>query len=202
LAILPPTISTKGQYRFIEGTIADFDRLPAAVIERADQKVEPPHAVPSAEAVRRGDRNNSLFRYCMRQAHYCDTQDDLLDVARTFNASIAEPLDDEEVIGVARQVWRYTEAGQNRFGQRGAWFPAEEANELIRTDQDAFVLLGFLRSNQMPDATFMIANGLAGTLDWRRQRLAEARTRLVEKGYIRLVRQAFTGSPALYRWCN
>ena len=185
LAILPPTISTKGQYRFIEGTIADFDRLNTAAIERADREGEPRRAVPSEAPVRRGNRNNSLFRHCMRQAHHCDSQDDLLDVARTFNASIAEPLDDEEVVRVARQVWRYTEAGQNRFGQHGAWFPTAEANELIRTDQDALILLTFLRANEKPDATFMIANGLAQTLGWRRQRLAEARARLVEKGYSR-----------------
>jgi hypothetical protein len=200
LAILPPTISTKGQYRFIEGTIADLDRLPAALIEHADREVEPPHAVPMEQPVRRGDRNNSLFRYCMRQAHYCDTQDDLLDVARTFNGNIAEPLDDEEVVRVARQVWRYTEAGQNRFGQHGAWFPTAEANELIRTDQDAFVLLAFLRANQKPDAAFMIANGLAETLGWSRQRLAKVRARIAENGYLAPVRKATTGRPALFRW--
>ena len=203
LAILPPTISTKGPYRFIEGTICDLDRLAPAVIEKSSQQPrQPPHAAPTEEPVQRGNRNTSLFRHCMRQAHHCDCHDDLLDVARTFNGNIAEPLDDEEVVRVARQVWRYTEAGQNRFGQHGAWFPTAEANELIRTDQDALILLTFLRANEKPDATFMIANGLAQTLGWRRQRLAEARARLVENGYITVVREAFTGSPALYRWAE
>jgi hypothetical protein len=49
--------------------------------------------------------------------------------------------------------------------------------------------------------TFMVANGLAEILGWRRQRLAEARQSLIELGYLQQMRQGnqYTG-PALYRW--
>ena len=65
---------------------------------------------------------------------------------------------------------------------------------------DVLGLLTFLRANQGPDATFMCANGLAETFGWSRLRLAEARRRLIELGYLRLLRQAGRGTPALFRW--
>jgi hypothetical protein len=67
-------------------------------------------------------------------------------------------------------------------------------------DQDAFVLLAFLRAKQGPWATFMVANGLTEVLHWQRKRLAAARTRLIEMGYLIPLRQAGQGVPALFKW--
>ena len=71
---------------------------------------------------------------------------------------------------------------------------------MIDGNQDAALLLMFLRANQGPDATFMCANGLAETFCWRRQRFAEAKRSLIEMGYLRVLRQAGQHTPALYRW--
>jgi hypothetical protein len=57
----------------------------------------------------------------------------------------------EEVMRVATSAWSYEERGLNRSGQYGAWFPAEEANRMITTDQDAFILLTLLRANNGPE---------------------------------------------------
>jgi hypothetical protein len=67
-------------------------------------------------------------------------------------------------------------------------------------DPYAFQLLAFLRLHQGPHAQFMCANGLAERFDWDRRRLASARSRLIELGYLKSERQAGRGHPALFGW--
>src|SRR5262249_39790160 len=94
-----------------------------------------------------------------------------------------------------------TERGENRFGQHGAWFPADEVTNLVYDEQDVFLLLAFLRSHNGPQSTFMVANdGLARLLRWRPERVAAARRRLIELGYIVMLKQAGRGHAALFRW--
>jgi hypothetical protein len=174
-------------YEIIQGSLDDLDRLPIM------------HALAIAP---KGRRNQELWQHCMRNAHHCDTFDDLLDVARTFNQdACSSPLPDTEVVKIARSAWSYTARGLNRFGRTGAYFPTGEANTLIKSDQDAFILLGFLRANNGPDTTFFIANGLAETLGWRRQRLSATRRRLHAMGAIRPVKSPSQG-PTEYRWAR
>jgi hypothetical protein len=137
----------------------------------------------------------------MRHARYCDTLDDLIDVARTFNQEICEsPLGDEEVVRIARSAWGYTERGENWFGTPGVRFSADEANSLIKSNQDAFVLLSFLRANDGPSRVFMIANGLAQVLGWTVKRLAAARERLAESYVERVKGPSSHTGPARYIW--
>jgi hypothetical protein len=114
----------------------------------------------------------------------------------------AEPLPDGEVMSTTQSIWKMHCGGRNRFGQHGAWFPIQEVEALIRGDQDAFVLLGFLRAYNGPDACFMVANGLADTLGWTRKRLAKARGRLIELEHIAKIneRSPSPGNPGRYRW--
>ena len=67
-------------------------------------------------------------------------------------------------------------------------------------DQDAFLLLAFLRAHNGPWSEFMCTNTLAEQLKWGRYRLADARRRLLELGYIRCLRRAGRGHPALFQW--
>jgi hypothetical protein len=83
----------------------------------------------------------------------------------------------------------------------GAWFPFEEVAAMVSyQQQDAFLLLAFLRATQGPTTTFMCANGLADKFGWHRKRLANARRQLIELAYIKQVRFAHRGEPALYQW--
>jgi hypothetical protein len=124
-----------------------------------------------------------------------------LDRAETLNQEHVEPMQQTEVTKIAKSAWGYTERGENRFGQHGAWFPEAEVDLLV-TEQDAFILLAYLRAKQGPDSTFMIANGLSGTFGWGRQRLSAARELLIQRGYVRRLRHATNNSPALYRWLS
>jgi hypothetical protein len=210
-AVAPPSHVAKGSYEFVEGNLDDLDHLPTMVasydhpapITGSFPALTPSFQQGSTGHVPEGRRNLSLWGHCMRQAHHCDDFDTLVDCARTFNENCEPPLDDSEVMNVASSAWSYTERGANRFGQHGAWFPMHEITKLLR-DQDAMVLLAFLRAHNGPWATFMCANGLAETFGWPRKRLAAARRRLIELGYIQPVRTASgsgsSGLPALFRW--
>jgi hypothetical protein len=67
--------------------------------------------LPQSKSIIQGQRNNTLWRYCMRQAHYCDDFDALLDVARTRNDDCLLLLDDGELVKVAESAWGYTVTG-------------------------------------------------------------------------------------------
>jgi hypothetical protein len=189
MVVAPPSKVAKGSYAFIEGSLDDVSRLP--VMRNLEfEKLEP---------VKQGERNDKLWRHCMRHARHVETYDELLDVARTFNDECLPPMEDSEVMSAAQSAWRITERGDNWFGRHGAWFPVEEVSLLV-SQTDALALLVFMRANQGPAATFLCANGLAEKFGWRRHRIANARRRLIELGYMKPVRQAGYGRPALYRW--
>lgn len=189
LAVAPPSHVEAGEYSFIEGSLDDLDRLPT--LRNLD--------LPKPEGAKDGERGKKIFEHLMRAAHHVDSFDELLDVGRTFNDNCEPPMEDYRVISAAKSAWSYTERGENRFGQHGAWFPLDEVNRMI-ADQDAFFLLAFLRAHQGPDALFMCANGLAEKFGWRRQRLSEARTRLIDLGHFKPVRQAGYRTAAKFRW--
>jgi Bifunctional DNA primase/polymerase, N-terminal/Primase C terminal 1 (PriCT-1) len=202
IVIAPPTQRGDSNYEFIKGSLEDLDRLHPMEGVAASLRGNKPSAVPQvgrALSAGTGARNNSLYRACMRQAHDCATFDDLLAFARETNAIYSPPLEEMEVMNVVKSAWDYTERGQNRFGQHGAWFPVDEVAAMLEY-QDAFVLLAFLRAQEGPQATFMIANALAEKFGWPRQRLAAARHRLIELGYVEQIRRATTGLAALFRW--
>jgi hypothetical protein len=137
----------------------------------------------------------------MREAKSAATLEQLVGEIIAFNERSLPPLEKEEVMTICDSAWVYTQNNQNRFGQHGAYFPTDEVVSMLQ-DQDAFLLLAFLRAKQGPWNTFMIANGLTEVLHWRRHRLAAARARLIEMGYIAPVRQAGKGVPALYKWAE
>jgi Bifunctional DNA primase/polymerase, N-terminal/Primase C terminal 1 (PriCT-1) len=199
----PPSHGPKGNYQFVAGSLNDLSRLPTMrdVPERAL-----PKPVPLAEIrqARPAGRNEALFKHCMRTARGCDNLDQLLDQAREYNSQLPNPLQEDETVKTATSAWSYEQSGQNRFGQFGAWFPVEEIESLVRdrrrADPDAFFLLAYLRANNGPWSNFMIADGLAKTFGWGRNRLSEARARLIERGDVIEQRASRGGTAALYRW--
>jgi hypothetical protein len=198
--VAPPSHGSKLNYRFIEGTLDDIDHLPYLRGIPPNIEGQTGAATQETEYVGEGARNNTLFRHCMRAAHHCDDFDALIDVARTRNDEFLPPLPDSEVVKVAKSAWDYSERGANRFGRRGVFFDADEANRLITSDSDVFVLLAFLRANNRPQSIFMVANGLAGFLGWGLNRFRRARNRLVETEIEMVRRPSTSKGPALYRW--
>src|SRR5262249_26816213 len=158
VVVAPPSRGLKANYEFIQGGLDDIANLPPLqnLPEHIYGKIDAPAPSPG---ITTGQRNNQLWRHCMKIASQCAEFHTLLEHARESNAQCLPPLEEEEVLRTAESAWGYTERGQNRFGQHGAWFPVEEVATMIEADQDAFLLLAFLRAYNGPWAHFMCANG-------------------------------------------
>jgi hypothetical protein len=103
----------------------------------------------------------------------------------------------------ASSAWAYTEKGVNRFGQHGAWLSTADIAYFAKSRLHVeYMVLGFLLAHNGPDALFMVANSLAETLGFDRERFAKARGVLIDLGYIEQVRPPWRDHPALYRWRN
>lgn len=192
LVVAPPTacVATRRNYQIIHGSLEDLDSLPVMC---------------DAPKVPEGKRNRELWMHCMRHAPHCNDLNDLLDVATTFNLNCEPPLPDKEVESTTKYVWEKTEKGLNfiGLGRFAAVIPAEQVNELIRSKraQDELLLTTFLRANEKPDATFIVANGLSNKFGWPRSRLAAARKRMIDRGVIRRVAAPSKG-PHMFRWAS
>jgi hypothetical protein len=189
--VAPPSIGTKSTYQIIEGSLDDLGSLPALqnFVSRT-----------YSEAISEGRRNDALWKHCMRQARSCDDFTALLDVAETFNAhSLNPPLDPDEVVKAAQSAWRATERGDNRFGQCGAFLTFAETNSMIG-EPNLLALLVWLRALNSPNRQFLIADGLAPSLGWSLPQLRRCRRRLLELGWLEMIRQPARGCAALYRW--
>jgi hypothetical protein len=198
-----PSIFNDGQYRIIHGTLDDIRNLtPLRGIEAHLYRHQQQQAAVDRprRKVREGNRNNTLWSHCVRAAHHCDDIEVLIDVARTRNEEFEPPLEETEVMQVAQSAWKYTAAGDNRYGVRGAWMPQQEIASMMQ-EPDVLALLMWLRANEGPDATFWVANGLAEShFGWGRHRFVQARRRLLEEGVMVQIQKPHQGSPALYRW--
>lgn len=197
--VAPPSVTAKGMYRFIEGGLDDFDRLPIMRGLGIHAYVKPPQQI-CRSTISEGVRNRELWARCMREARQVDSLDTLVRVARTLNETYRPPLGEREVEKIAQSAWSYEQRGLNRFGRHGVWFETSVANDLIKADQDLYILLSYLRANNGPDRQFMIADGLAETLGWGRKRLSAARKRAMQS-HVQMVKGAsnYTG-PALFKW--
>lgn len=199
VVILPPSRGSSGKYEIIEGRLDDLTALKP--IQRGPSPSLAPESAQTESRIGIGRRNAKLFGACMRHAHHCDDIEALYDVARTMNADMNPPLDEDEIAGIVASAWGYTERGENRFGQTGAWLPQTTVQSLVR-DPMLFALIGWLKANNGPGAQFLIADGLCQPkyLDWPIDRLRNARRRAIETGWIVKIRQECRGVAALYRW--
>jgi hypothetical protein len=220
LVVAPPTKKNNGTYQFIEGNLDNLVELkPIKNIGSTGLKLEVPdgvyddHSSYSPTHIPQGVRNKRLWEFCMRKAHYCDNLAALIEHARDFYATCCEhntpPTKDSEIMATAESAWKITERGDNRFsgygGEFGLWIPSlgHDLDDLIENHPDVFRLIAFLRRNNGYHSRFMIANALATKFGWGDKRLAAARNRILELGYVQEVRAASSAyGPALYRWIH
>ncbi|MEY8842218.1 bifunctional DNA primase/polymerase, partial [Cribrihabitans sp. XS_ASV171] len=95
-------------YAFRTGGLEALDQLPSINPEALDTGVQ-----RGAERVTQGQRNDSLWRYCMAQARHCDDVEALIDVAGTWASAFPDPLNRAEVERCARSAWGYETTGRN-----------------------------------------------------------------------------------------
>lgn len=198
--VAPPSEGAKGRYAIIEGALDDLARLPA--LRLVDHAFSPTSNQPSTAKLQVGKRNQELWRACMKRARGCREVTELMRSAVEMNqAMFYRPLPDEEVLRVVASAWSRELSGQNWFGSSGkVVVDAKVVDDLLIGDQDALLLLTVLHRHHTGKATFVIANAMHETMGWRRQRLAAARRRLEQTGFIEEVRARRRHEPAAYRF--
>jgi hypothetical protein len=218
--VAPPSAFNDNAYTFIAGSLDDIDRLPAmrgleqrlykSNSRQEDQLPFVPDGVFDGKfdpldtdcKVPAGRRNETLFTHCLANVHRCENVDELIAIAKAFRDQRCElpaSLRDDEVGKTAASAWTRHVEGRNRVGTNGSW------NRLVlETVSDPYLhtLLSYLQVKNRPGATFMVADGLAKSLEWPRRKLAEARRQAINRGYITMVRKPRQGNPALYRWMH
>ncbi len=170
-------------YEFRTGGIEDVANLPTIR----------PEAIGAAcgrisGQVLRGERNESLWRYCMVQARHCDRLDDLVDVAQTWASAFPDPLRAAEIDRCAQSAWQYEATGRNYLGLRKPQITEGDMIMDVLLDQpEAFTLYQmFLRwhSNRPSFAIAPRAMSEVGSPPWSRHKISNARDVLLERGFI------------------
>jgi len=89
------------------------------------------------------------------------------------------PLEEAEVIRIARSVWKITTEGRNRFGRYGAWLSVNDVDQLV-ADPHLCTLLSWLKAHNGPGRHFLVADGLRHRFGWPRRQFTKARQRAIE----------------------
>lgn len=213
--VAPPSYARAGPdagkvYEFISGSWSELANLPAIrpgsleASQREDnstlgEKVEP------LCAVRTGRRNGTLFKLLLKQAPYCDTKDDLSDVAETINADFDPPLSDAEVADVVDNASGYEATGNNWVGREQRVFIGESEYRALAGNSDGLHLLTSLRfahcARTEPFAVSAKAMARHRVIPgWSHGRYRSARNSLQNVGLLRMQHRGGRGAhdPDLY----
>lgn len=199
--IAPPSrrFDLGASYTFLSGNLDDIADLPTI----------PPRALIGAsgrlaETVREGERNDSLWRWCMAEARHCDDVDTLVDAAATWAGSFLEQLSAKEIERCAVSAWSYESTGRNYLGHKR---PQINAGDIVMDDlidqPEAYALYMLLRrwhSNRPSFAIAPTAMSAAGNPPWHRSRIERARDVLLERGRLEELSAPMRGRrPGQYR---
>ncbi len=196
--VAPPSVGRVRTYEFLTGGLEDFANLPPMQAEAA---VSLPQRL-SAGGVPVGIRNETLFRFCLEQAHTCGAESDLLRVARMFNEEeCSPPLREDEVLRTVQSALKYTSGGRNWVGRGGKVVVTHAQVDALQRHQDELVLLVVLRRHHW-GRDFYVANALgASRLGWEQEAARLARAGSSKSGgYIVKIRPARFRSSALFAW--
>jgi hypothetical protein len=187
-----------GRYEFLQGQLADLDRLPVA---RGPEAEQPEFTRTGHGGIPEGERDETLFKHALQHAPFVDDLDALIDVIRTRNMDCMPPLPDAEVLRVAASAWKYQQEGRNLVGRGHAVVTSHGLIDgLMNESPDAFLLLVLLKRHHW-GRPFCIANSMASRMPgggWSLRRLQDARKKLIKWGYVELVRAGGYRSPPLY----
>ncbi len=198
--VAPPSLGSKGRYHMIEGSLDDIDRLPT-------MGNLPPYADQQSVATKllhgRGNRNDLLWRFCMKVARGCHHIEDLMSKAMDHNrTTFYEPLPADEVLKIVASAWRYEVEGKNCFGH-GARVIIDHSvvDDLAAAEPRAFALFLLLMRNHW-GRDFFLTKAYADKIGWAVNTLREARGVLLNRGLIKCVRPGGRGpnDPPVYQF--
>jgi Bifunctional DNA primase/polymerase, N-terminal len=203
-SISPPSRTNGGEYALLgdytlEQLLENRHRLPK--IQSLEPRAYLPRIAPvgadsitlDPTSIRVGERDQKFWPYIKRHAHQAKSFEELQDHAREINSMIPNPLSDAEMVAKCRYWWGKTERGENKWGV-GQFTTVDHAliDHLMMRDLDAFTLLIFLRRRHW-GRDFYLANETCNLMPgggWPRKRFTGARSRLIEGGYLFVVKPA------------
>ena len=195
-AVAPPSMGARGRYQFLQGSLADLDRLPRLRVDKVEP-AEAPRPIPE------GRRNAMLFHFALEQAPHADDLDALLDVVRTRNLDCDPPLPEAEVVKATGSAWRYEQEGRNLVGCGRAFVVSNADYKRLREQggDDAALLYCDLRCHHW-GRSFVLTKAMAAAMGWRLPRWKRARDALVKLGFIRCIHHGGNGphDPPVYAW--
>jgi hypothetical protein len=126
LVVVPPSIAWAGPgkgnaYRFLKGSWEDLTSLPECIPGSLPVVERDVAEVHNLRVVRHGFRNNTLLKLLLRKVSYCDSKEDLLDIATTivdqhFELDRVPPFTSAEIAKIARSAWRMEREDRNWVG--------------------------------------------------------------------------------------
>jgi hypothetical protein len=212
LAVAPPSRGAKGTYRFIRGSLADVESLPAmkpllpTILSSRVTGSRSRELLAAEDVTPEGQRNDALFRHCLQNAR-ANSKENLLAMAQEFSQTqLQPPLPQSEVIKTAESALRMEAEGRNWCGAGQRLFiPFDVVDDLLRDAPDAFILLTLLRRRHFGlRNVFFVANAMARSMPgkpWSRLKFSAARAALERRKHIELVRRpSIRTGAALYRF--
>lgn len=198
-------------YEIIEGSLADLRRLPTmkrSICDLTAGSSSRPTGhrstddCPSGERIRTGERNDALFRACLRQIRTGGTKADLMRWAAEFSASSFDAaLPEDEMARLVQSAFKLNERGDNWVGAGRRVVLPDVAEKLLPASPDAVVLLYALKLHNWGGKPFIAANGMAPMVGLSEPRFVAARKRLVDIGILEMIRPPSPrNGPALYRF--
>lgn len=199
--VAPPSKGAKGNYEIILGSLDDLDHLPPMRAPEPATDIEPnAHRQPSAA---KGERNNQLWRHCMKAARGCREIEHLMEVAMKHNReAFYEPLPADEVLRIVASAWGYEVEGKNWVGYGPRVIVDHSVVDSLASEQPhAFALFGILQRDHW-GRDFILANAYATKLGWTLRTFRDARNILCERGLIECVQPGGRGpsDPPIYRF--
>jgi hypothetical protein len=213
VVIAPPSVHPKGgQYAWlgcdpsVRGHLPPFpvERLTALLERSTAQLREATAGHRTQKSLRDGSRGLGLNDYLCYHAPHCDTFDEVLDCARTWNEEQPRPLLDAEVMNRVRQVWndvldnKLTRQFRREATAQATNSEIHELNLAGHGGSDALTLLLFLRTlhgaRTRRGETFSLnckAMEASQSLPrWTRKRIAAAIQLLLDCGKLVRIRPA------------
>lgn len=201
--VAPPSRGSFRPYEFIQGGLADVDRLP---VMRA------PPAAPAADLVSDlagydvpdGIRNCTVWRACMQHAANGGGLADLEAFAARFNRNCIPPLDPNELGKAVASARKITESGNNWFkrGNGVVTISQNAVDTLAASNPAAFALLGLLQRWHYDKPEFVLANAVVDKLGWTLPKFRSARDALAKADQIHCIHKGGRGpnDPPIYAW--
>lgn len=197
--VAPPSHGSRGQYQFIEGSLADISNLPtrrappqtSSVYNRLTPLSSFPLTPAEGEKTGKiGTRNNALWRAAMVSARKCDTMEQLMGEVMKVNQEYPEPLPAEEVLKVIASAWGYHVEGRNWVGGEGRASVAREEILAFPGNHTLRLWLLLKQSHSGRDKPFAISQTKVGAmLGIRQQHMHRHIGELIDTGYIQRVHQ-------------